>query len=547
MVNPIITKAMIDEVFPNKDFYLFFILIGAGIGLYLLQTVISLSQSYLTTYLNKMINFDLRNKFYEKLQSLSLDFFDKRETGSHMYRATSDIDNVVGMITSTIPTLISTTLEFIMLLGITLYLNWRLTVMALSIVPLLYFTTYFSSRRLRNLNQLNQKQLSDINSILHQGISGIRIVKAFGRERYEVRRYFHKLHENLSLQFRTWRVSNFYGTLGGVIATIGTSWLVWFGWYNVLIGNMTLGSLMAVTVYIFRLYGPLQSYSSLYQSIMVTLVSAERILETMDAEPTIKDTPGARKIYSNFDGHVKFSLVSFEYEEHKPILKDVSFEITAGSIVAIVGESGSGKTTLVNLIGRFYDPQKGEIFIDGYPIRSISLTSLRRYISIAMQEPFLFGETILENIKYGNRNATKDDIINAAKIAIAHEFIMNLPDGYDTNVGEGGIKLSRGQKQRLSITRAIIANPKILILDEATSSLDAETEEKLYSNLFAFAKDKTLFIVSHKFTNIISADIILVLQNGYLVEMGTHEELIKKGNVYYKLYKLQQLEEQLYT
>ena len=541
MVNPLITKVLVDDVYKNKDMRLFLLLILAGVSLYFLKTGLGIVQSYLATYINERVTFDLRSKFYEHLHRLSLRFFEGRHTGEHMYRSINDVNAVVGMVTNAVPTLITTTLEFVIMLALTSWLNWRMTLIAISMVPLMYLNTYIASSKLKNLNAVKQKLLSDINDTLQQAISGVRIVKAFGREKHEVVKYVRKLIQNVRVNMKSWRLSTFYGFWGGIATTAGTSWLLWYGWYQVLKGNMTLGGLMAISMYIFRLYRPLQSYGGLYHSIVVNLVSAERIMETLDVLPQIADAKDSFDL-TDVKGGIKFEHVTFGYKEGPPVLRDISFEVSPGMVVGIVGPNGVGKTTIANLLMRFYDVDKGAVLLDGNDIRRVKLRSLREHIAIVPQEIFLFSGTIKENILYGRKDATEKKIHQVAAMADAHQFIISLKEGYDTPIGERGLALSTGQKQKIAIARALIRNPKILILDEATSYLDAKSEVRVQEALNIMAGQRTVFIIAHHFSGLRYADVILVLDKGKIVEWGAHEELMKNGGLYHALYRTQTLE-----
>jgi len=538
MVNPLLTKVLVDDVYKNKDMKLFLLLILVGVSLYFLKTGLGIAQSYLATYINERVTFDLRSKFYEHLHRLSLRFFEQRHTGEHMYRSINDVNAVVSMVTNAVPTLITTTLEFIIMLALTSWLNWRMTLIAISMVPLMYLNTYIASSKLRKLNIIKQNLLSNINGMLQQSISGVRVVKAFGREKHEVKKYVGKLIQNVRVNMTSWRLSAFYGFFGGMATTAGTSWLLWYGWYQVLKGNMTLGGLMAISMYIFRLYRPLQSYGGLYHSIVVNLVSAERIMETLGVSPQIVDTKDSVDL-SDVKGEVKFEHVSFGYEKGQAILTDISFEARPGVVVGIVGPNGAGKTTVANLLMRFYDVDKGAVLLDAHDIKQVKLRSLRKHVAIVPQEIFLFPGTIRENILYGKRDATEREIHQAAEMADAHQFIMSLKEGYDTHLGERGLTLSTGQKQKIAIARAIIRNPKILILDEATSYLDTKSEAKVQEALNIMAGQRTVFIIAHRFSGIRYADVILVLDKGEIIESGTHEQLMKNGRLYHALYSTQ--------
>lgn len=534
MASPIITKIMLDTVFPQKNGFLLVVLILAGIGLRFLGSANSVWNTYLSTRMNTGVTFALRTDFYRHLQKLSLSFFDSRGTGEHMFRATQDIGSVVGMVTGTFPSVMQAVFRLTVLLVITLRLDWKLTLVCMTVVPVVWLNSNLFSKKIRELNRTMQEQLSHISTRLQQAISGVRLVKAFGKEQKEAEAYSNDMRASLETQVKSSIVRQMYSASGGLIHVLWSSSVSLYCGFQVINGTLTVGEMMGLTLYVLQLYGPISSFLGTYVSVQRQLVSAERVLETLDVVPDIVDAPHA--IALPLRGDIRFEGVRFGYEPDRPVLRGVDFTIPAGSTVALVGSSGIGKTTIASLLLRFYDPWKGRVCLDGHDLKQLKLQSVKDQIGVVLQEPFLDNGTVKDNIRYGKEDATHEEVVGAAEIANAHEFIQSLPEGYDTDIGERGVRLSEGQRQRIALARAIIRDPRILILDEPTSSLDGEAEAKVRKALEESGKARTVLIIAHRLSTILMADRIMLLDDGHIVEEGTHEELMARKGRYYDLY-----------
>lgn len=534
MASPIITKIMLDTVFPQKNAFLLVVLILAGIGLRLLGSANSVWNTYLSTRMNTGVTFALRTDFYRHLQKLSLSFFDSRGTGEHMFRVTQDIGSVVGMVTGTFPSVMQAVLRLTVLLVITLHLDWKLTLVCMTVVPVVWLNSNLFSKKIRELNRTMQEQLSHISTRLQQAISGVRLVKAFGKEQEEVEVYANDMRASLETQVKGSIVRQMYSASGGLIYVLWSSSVSLYCGFQVINGTLTVGEMMGLTLYVLQLYSPISSFLGTYVSVQRQLVSAERVLETLDVVPDIVDAPNA--VALPLRGEIRLEGVRFGYEPDRPVLRGVDFTIPAGNTVALVGPSGIGKTTIASLLLRFYDPWKGRVCLDGHDLKQLKLQSVKDQIGVVLQEPFLDSGTIKDNIRYGKEDAADEEVVHAAEIANAHEFIRSLPEGYDTDIGERGVRLSEGQRQRIALARAIIRDPRILILDEPTSSLDGEAEVKVRRALEVSGKDRTVLIIAHRLSTIMMADRIMLLDDGHIVEEGTHEALMARRGRYYDLY-----------
>jgi subfamily B ATP-binding cassette protein MsbA len=421
-------------------------------------------------------------------------------------------------------------------LAILLYMNWQLCLLVLGVVPFVVLTAKIFGRRLKRLSTQVQDEVADTSTILEEVVSGIRIVKSFARERYEASRFTRQVRRTAQVALEKAKVMAYFVPAITVLTLMGAAGVLWYGGQQVIRGGMTPGDLVAFVLYAGILMGPFSAFARLFSQIKEVQGATERVFEILDTRPQVAEIPGADSM-PVIQGHVAFHNVSFQYDTGMPILKNVSFRIKPGQTVALVGPSGAGKTTLVNL-HRFYDPTEGRIEIDGKDIRKVQIESLYRQMSLVPQETILFGGTVRENILYGRLDATPDELISASRSANAHDFIMAFLKGYDTVVGEKGVNLSGGQRQRIAIARAILKDPKILILDEATSSLDNESEKLIQEALERLMKGRTTFVIAHRLTTIQNADLILVLDKGEIVEQGSHAELLHRKGLYHHLYTI---------
>jgi ATP-binding cassette subfamily B protein len=462
-----------------------------------------------------------------------------------MQRVTGDVSNLQGFMVNGLQDVTIQILTLIFI-GVVLFkLNWQLALVTLFPAPFVAFATSIFSKRIHLVWHRIWRRQSDLNSVLADTIPGIRVVKAFGREANEIEKFRGKQEELLKSNLAASRMSSvFYPSIGFTVA-IGSVFVWGFGGYQVIqaqinhtTSSITLGTLVAFISYMWQFYGPVQQLSRLSGMLQEASTAAERVFEVLDTQPQIYDTPESEEIVE-IKGKISFSNVGFSYEKGEQVLKDITFDIEAGEMVGIVGSSGAGKTTLINLLSRFYDASEGQIFIDDRDIRTIKLSSLRDQLAVVLQEPFLFHGSIAENIAYGRESVTREEIVWAARMANAHDFIMDFPDGYETRLGERGIGLSGGQKQRISIARAILKDPKILILDEATSSVDTETEHLIQEAISRLVAGRTTIAIAHRLSTLKNADKIVVLEGGKLAEMGTHDELLKTDGAFNRLVKMQ--------
>jgi subfamily B ATP-binding cassette protein MsbA len=495
-------------------------------------------EKYLTTSVAQWVSHDLRRNLYHHIQRLSLSYHDNKRTGDLISRITSDIDTVQDFIQQVLLGFIVNVLTLGGMLIVMFYLNWRFTLIALSVAPALFIVVYSFTWRIKKASRDVRKQEGEIASIASEVLSSIRVVKAFTREDYEQQRFEQQSLETVETALRARSLKAKLTPIVEVIVAGGTCLVLWYGVRLVLTNEITSGSLLVFFLYLGKMYKPMRDLSKMTDTISKTMVGYERIREIVDTDREVKNLPGARHA-PNFTGKIEFDHVSFGYPERELTLKDITFSLESGQIGAIVGPTGAGKTTIVSLLARFYEPTSGEIRIDDQDIRSYKLKSLRRQISFVLQDSLLFRAPIWQNIAYGRPEATRDEIVAAAKQANADEFIVKLPEGYDTMVGERGVTLSGGQRQRIAIARAIVRDSPILILDEPTSGLDAASEELVFDALGRLMEGKTSIVIAHRLATVQRADVIYVVDNGRVVQRGTHNELLKQGGLYAELYEKQ--------
>ncbi len=506
--------------------------------IFLFRGVFQYGEKYLTAYVSQNAIKDLRNDLYQHLQSLSLDFYSANKTGKVMSRATNDVNVIQGAIVSGAIGIFSQFFQLTGGIGKLFYDNWRLTLISFLIFPVIGYIIDRFNRRIRRVSKKAQIKIAGVSDILQETISGIRVVKSFGREDYEYERFSEENYANFRANMKNSQLKAVLTPITELLAAISFIIVLWYGGRQVMAGKMTPGELTGFFTLLLYITNPLKSLTKLSGTIQRALSAAERIFEIIDIQPTIQDKKRAKK-RDEIRGVISFNDIDFSYDGDELALSRINLEIHPGEMVALVGPSGAGKSTLVNLVPRFYDPDQGRVTLDGMDIRDIKVTSLREKIGIVPQETILFGGSIKDNILYGKLDAEDEEVIRAAKDANAHDFISDFTDGYDTKIGERGAGLSGGQKQRIAIARAILKNPEILILDEATSALDTESEALVQEALDKLMKDRTTFVIAHRLSTILDADKIVAMDEGRIVEVGTHDQLLKKGGLYSNLYHAQ--------
>jgi subfamily B ATP-binding cassette protein MsbA len=508
------------------------------IVLYALKGLFHYGQSYLTAYAGNKAIIDLRNRFYEHIHSQSLAFFTSRKTGKIISRITNDVGLIKDSLTVIFSDIVREPLTIVTVLIVLFYLNTQLTILALITFPFaLFFLTRFG-KKIRRVSYNRQKRKANVFGVIQEAMQGAGVIKAFGAELYELSKFDKAQHHAFRMDMKRARILALSSPVMELIGAIGIGLLLFIGGRQVITGEFTIGGFSAFIIALGSLYQPVKKLAQVNNEIQTSLAGAQRVFELMDTPLEIHDLPGAKDLPS-FKKEIVFSNLYFSYN-HESILNNINFKVKKGEVVAIVGLSGVGKTTLVNLIPRFYDPIRGKIEIDGHDLKKVKLKSLRKQIAIVSQETFLFNDAIKANIIYGcDRKVTDKKIVEVAKAASAHQFIEELSNGYETIVGERGAQLSGGQRQRIAIARALLKNPSILILDEATSELDSEAENVVQKALERLMKDRTTFIIAHRLSTIKHADKIAVLEKGSIVEIGIHEELVRKNGVYKRLYEMQ--------
>lgn len=538
LVLPWIIQNVIDDVLTAKDMYKLNIIAGGIVVVYLVRGFFFYGQNYLMAYIGQKVVIDIREALYRHFQRLSLSYFEKRQTGSIMSYVTNDVAALQNALVESVIELVTESAVLIGSIAAMFYIHWKLALLTFITMPLVAQAINIFGKRLRTASRITQERAADITSVLQETISAMRVIKSFVREEYEIGRFIRENYSNFRAQMKTAQLSATLTPIIEFLGAIGVTLIIWYGGREVIYGNLSAGELIAFLIYVVNITNPIKRLSRVYSNIQRALAAAQRVFDVLDTEPEIKDIPGAKEL-PRITGRLTFDQVNFSYKPGEVALADVSLTVEPGQMVAIVGPSGAGKTTIANLIPRFYDPQSGRITIDGYDIKTVTIASLREQIGIVPQETVLFNGTVYENILYGDLKADETAIIAAAKAANAHEFIMAMPEGYNTQIGERGAKLSGGQRQRIAIARAILKDPRILILDEATSALDTESEKLVQEALDKLMMGRTSFVIAHRLSTVQRADIILVMEKGRIIERGVHEELLAAGGLYSKLYQVQ--------
>ena len=535
---PWIFRDMIDKVLNAKDYYMLNVISASIVVIFLLRGIFLYGQNYLMSYVGQHVIIDIRSEVFRKLQRLSMSFYDKNKTGTIMSYVTNDVNALQGAMVDNTIELVT---EGIILIGSVcamIYLDWKLTLFTILTFPVvLYFMNYFGKKIRRSGGQI-QEATADITSVLQESVSSARVVKSFVREQYEIERFERENEANLKANLKN---AKYMATLTPTIefvAALGVTLILWYGGNNVIAGETTAGSLVAFLAYAVNISNPIKRITRVSGNIQKALAAAQRVFDVLDLREEVRDLPDAKALPA-VTGNVSFEHVTFSYNTGDEILHDLSFTAKPGQAIGLVGPSGAGKSTVASLLPRFYDCDAGTIRIDGTDIRHVTLDSLRNQVGIVPQETILFNGSVYDNILYGRLDATKEEIEAAAKAANAHDFIMELPEGYNTMLGDRGVNISGGQRQRIAIARAILKDPRILILDEATSALDTESERVVQEALNRLMVGRTSIIIAHRLSTIKNADRILVLDKGKLVEDGTHEELMEKNGLYAHLYQIQ--------
>ena len=535
---PWIIKDMIDKVLMERDMAMLNLIAGGIIVVFFFRGVFYYGQSYLVSFVGQRVVIDIREALFEKFQRMPLAYFDRHQTGEIMSYVTNDVQALQNAL---VDKLIEFVTEASILIGsivLMFYLDWKLTLITLITVPLVGQAMKIFGRKLKKSGTVIQERLADINSLLQESIAAVRVVKSFVRERYEIERFRRQNELNFQAEMKNVQLSSLLTPTVEFLAAITVTIILWIGGYEVVQGEITAGSLVAFLTYAVNLANPVKRIGRIYGAVQRAMAAADRVFDVIDMEETIHDREGAVPL-PEIEGRVAVKDVSFSYKEGAPALSHVSLEASPGQLVAFVGPSGAGKSTIANLIPRFYEVNEGMIEIDGHDVRDVTLDSLREQIGIVPQETMLFSSSVRENIRYGRLDATDEEIEEAARAANAEEFILQLPEGYETKIGERGLNLSGGQRQRIAIARAILKNPRILILDEATSALDTESEKIVQAALDKLMVGRTSFAIAHRLSTIFNADCIYVIDGGHIVEQGTHAELLAAGGLYSTLYNIQ--------
>ncbi|AFQ42783.1 ABC transporter ATP-binding protein [Desulfosporosinus meridiei] len=540
LVPPILIRNIIDIALPQKDLFHLSLLILVSIGVTVILGLLQVAQSYLSIWISKHIILTMKNQMYGHLQNMSLNFYTAARPGEIITRITSDIEGIQDIFNSTVINAITSIVVLISTAAALILMNWKLAIVGMIILPTFIIPTRKVGKLRWKLATKSQEKISDLNQIIQEAfsISGALLTKLFTNEKDELERFTKINSEVISLQIKESVVGRWFRMTITTFIAVGPMLIYFYGGYLFIKGEISIGSIIAFVALLGRLYAPVSQLSNIHIDITRSLALFQRIFEYLDLEQEIENKLGAYEL-KVISGKVQFKNVYFSYNSKVKVLEDISFSVKPGTMVALVGSSGVGKTTITNLIPRLYDVNKGSIEIDGHDIRVVTLESLRKQIGIVIQEPYLFNDTIEENLRYGKKDATEVEIVEACKAAYIHDFIMTLPNRYKTIVGNRGVKLSGGEKQRVSIARVILRDPRIIILDEATSSLDSISEMYIQKAMIPLLKDRTSFVIAHRLSTVLAADQIFVIENGAIAESGNHEELIRKEGLYQQIYKTQ--------
>jgi ATP-binding cassette subfamily B multidrug efflux pump len=506
----------------------------AYVAVSLATYVTNYGHRYLISWLGSRLEYDMRLDLFSHLQKLSLGYFAKKEVGSIVSRATNDIDKIMELVASGIVSAVADAVTLVGIVFIMLWMSPRLSLISFSIVPVIVFFAYFWGKRVRTVYRETRKTIASVSAKIEESVSGMKEIHAFSRER-ETRREFQEVNvSNLQANVEAGRVMSAFMPAVRIFSAVGNFLVLWFGGNAVINGTLTIGVLFAFMSYMGRFFWPIQSLSEFWNQVQSAMAAAERVFHIMDTEIEVSEKPDALEL-PEIEGRITYDGMTFSYEEGQPVLIDIDLEIEPNTTVALVGPTGAGKTTMINLLYRFYDPQKGRIAIDDYDLRDLNIESFREKMAIVLQDPFLFTGTVRENIRYGNLKASDERVVEVAKAVGAHEFIMKLPEGYETDVRERGGRLSMGQRQLISLARALIADPRILIMDEATSSIDAYTELIIKQAMEKVLSDRTSIVIAHRLSTVRNADKIVVLDEGKVIGVGTHQSLLATNVVYQEI------------
>ncbi|MBI9092387.1 MAG: lipid A export permease/ATP-binding protein MsbA [Desulfobacterium sp.] len=534
-----LVKPMLDDIFINKDQTKLLLIPGAAILVFFLKSVGTYGQGYLMNYVGEEIIKHFRISLYERIIDQPLSFFHTERTGVLMSRITNDVNIVKGMVSTAVTSLLRDAFTVVGLIGVVLYMDWKLAIGAFVVLPVAFYPILVFGRRVRRFSTGCQEAMADLTVFLHETFSGTKVIKIFTLEAFEKERFRKKAQALFRLEMKATIAKSLSSPVMEFVGGIGIAFIIWFGGSRVISGASTPGTFFSFLTAVMMLYDPVKKLSNLNNTVQEGLAALTRIFDVIDREPEITEPADSVELDSATVG-VTFENLTFAYNlAEKPVLRDVCLNVSPGEVLALVGMSGGGKTSLVNLVPRFYDATEGRVLVNGHDVKDLSLNSLRRNISIVTQEPILFNETVLDNIRYGRMDATDEEVKAAAEAAYAHDFIMGFPKGYDTLIGELGNRLSGGEKQRICIARALIKDAPVLILDEATSALDAEAERVVQKALSNLMQGRTTLVIAHRLSTIDHAHRIVLLKKGAIVEQGTHGELMAEQGEYFKLQTMQ--------
>jgi len=538
LLPPLLFAMAIDRYITVLDFNGLTMLAVAFVSLNVATFFSQYFQNYLIEWLGSRMEYEMRKDMFRHLQNLSIGFYADKEVGNIVSRVTNDVEKITELISSGVVTAIADIITLVGIVAIMLWMNTWLSLIAFTVIPMIVAFMYFWGRRVRIVYRETRKTIASVSAKIEESVSGMKEIQSFSKEK-ATRSDFQRANiSNMQANVEAGRVMSAFWPAVGIFGAIGNSLVLWFGGSAVMNGTLTVGILLGFMSYIGRFFMPIQDMSMFWNSVQSAMAAAERVFGLIDTKVEIEEKPEAATM-PRIEGAILYESVTFGYNANQPVLSDINLRIEPNSTVALVGPTGAGKTTMINLLYRFYDPTEGRITVDGHDLRDVKIDSLRMQMAIVLQDPFLFSGTVKGNVRYGKLDATDDDIITVAKAVGAHDFILSLPQGYETDVGERGNRLSVGQRQLISLARALLADPRILIMDEATSSIDPYTELIIKQVLDKVLKNRTSIVIAHRLSTVRNADVIVVLDEGRIVETGRHEELLKRRGLYSKLYETQ--------